>query len=160
MSGLLDLTAHLPEVELAAGDVLLREGDRTGSMWVLVSGRVDVLRDGVRVSAIDAPGAAFGEISVLLDSDHSATVVAASPVRLRHATDGRAFLLSSPDVLLFLAEGLAGRLDVITRYLADLRNQYAGAPGLDMVGDVLGRLVDHDGPPPRPGSARDPDPEY
>ena len=160
MSGLLDFTAHLPEIELAAGDVLLREGERTGSIWILVSGRVDVVRDGVPINTIDTPGAGFGEVAVLMDSDHSATVVAATDARLRHARDGAAFLASSPEVLLFLAKGLAGRLDVITRYLADLRNQYAGAPGLDMVSDVLGRLVGQDGPPLQPGSARDPVPEY
>jgi CRP-like cAMP-binding protein len=114
----------------------------------------------VRISTIAVPGAAFGEVAVLMDSDHSATVVAASTARLRYAQDGRAFLLSSPEVLLFLAKGLAARLDLVTRYLADLRNQYAGAPGLDMVSDVLGRLVQRDGPKARPGSARDPDPEY
>ena len=160
MADLLDLTQHLPEIELAAGEELLHEDTRTGSIWVLVSGSLHVIKDGVPINRISNPGAVFGEVAALMDSDHSATVVAASDARLRYARDGKEFLLGSPEVLLLVARGLASRLDLVTRYLADLRNQYAGTPGLEMVSQVLGRLVERHGPPLQPGSARDPDPEY
>lgn len=159
MADLLALTDGLPEVELAPGEVLIGDGTATGAMWVLVSGTLEVRKDGVRISTVSEPGAAFGEIAVLLGSGHSADVVAVSPCRLRHAVDGRALLLGHPEVLLLVAGGLARRLDLVTRYLADLRNQYQGTPGLEMVADVLGKL-NATGTPARPGSARDPDPEY
>ena len=38
MSDMLALSAHLPEVEFAAGDVVVHEGGSAGSLWVLVSG--------------------------------------------------------------------------------------------------------------------------
>lgn len=159
MADLLSLTAGLPEVELAAGDVLIHDGTSTGSVWVLVEGAVEVRKDGALINTITEPGAAFGEVSVLLGGGHSADVVAAAPSRLRHAVDGRAFLLEQPEVLLLVAGGLARRLDLVTRYLADLRNQYAGTPGLEMVAEVLSKL-NSAGQPARPGSRRDPDPEY
>ena len=159
MSTLLELTAHLPEVTVPAGHELMRDGDRTGRIWVLVEGELQILKDGNLINTISRPGAAFGEVSVLLDSNHTATVVAARECRLRKADDGRAFLLGSPEVLLHLASGLAERLDVVTRYLSDLRTQYAEAPGLQMVSTVLGKLVNEERPTIRPGSARDPEPD-
>jgi hypothetical protein len=44
--------------------------------------------------------------------------------------------------------------------LADLKQQYGDAPGLTMVSDVLNRLALRQTAPARPGSARDPQPDY
>ena len=161
MNELLGLSEHLPEIELAAGDVLAREGGLSDSVWVLVSGSLSVIKGDTLIHTLDTPGSVFGEVSVLLDSGHSASVVAASPTTVRWAEDGPAFLVSDPAILLGVASGLAERLDLVTTYLADLRHQYTGSPGLDMVSDVLGQLV-RSGPADevRPGSAREPDPEY
>ncbi len=159
MADLLTLTDGLPEVELAPGEVLIHDGTATGSVWILVEGALEVRKDGALINTITDPGAAFGEVSVLLGGGHSADVVAAAPTRLRHAADGRALLLDRPEVLLLVAGGLARRLDLVTRYLADLRNQYVGTPGLEMVAEVLTKL-NGAGVPAQPGSRRDPDPEY
>jgi len=97
---------------------------------------------------------------VLLGTDHGATVEAAEPSVLRVAADGAAFLGEDPELLREVAVGLAGRLNFVSTYLADLKEQYGDAPGLSMVSDVLGRLASHQRPPARSGSARDPDPEY
>jgi hypothetical protein len=59
-----------------------------------------------------------------------------------------------------VAIGLAERLNFVTTYLADLKQQYGDAPGLSMVNDVLARLAQGQTPSARPGSARDPNPEY
>ena len=74
-------------------------------------------------------------------------------------TDGRSST-SDPAVLRLVAEGLARRLEFVSTYLADLKDQYGDAPGLAMVADVLSTLSHHEPPPARPGSARDPDPAY
>jgi CRP/FNR family transcriptional regulator, cyclic AMP receptor protein len=160
MPSMLDLAADLPEIAVAAGHVLCAEGDPAGPMWVLVEGSLVVSKSGATVNAIEQPGAVIGEVGVLLGRPFTATVVAATPCRLRHATDGIAFLLSDPAISMFVAAGLAERLDVVTTYLADLENQYGDAPGIAMVGQVLRQLAGRQGPPARPGSARDPDPEY
>ena len=38
MVDLLQLSSHLPEVEIDPGHEILREGERTGSIWILLSG--------------------------------------------------------------------------------------------------------------------------
>jgi CRP/FNR family transcriptional regulator, cyclic AMP receptor protein len=160
MSDMLVLSAHLPEVEFAPGAVVLREGGSAGDLWVLVSGALQVTKGGVQVNTITQPGALVGEVAVLLDTVNSASVLATAPSILRHAADGRALLASDPAITRLVAVGLAERLNFVTTYLADLKLQYGDAPGLSMVGDVLARLAERQGPAARPGSARDPDPEF
>ena len=158
---MLELSAGLPEVELAAGEVLIEEdGDGSGPIWVLVSGALEVRTADVAHATITHPGAVIGEVSVLLGSRSTATVVATEPTRLRCADDGWGLLTDDPRVLLHVATGLAGRLHSVNTYLADLEQQYGGAPGITMVSDVLGHLADEPHPTARPGSSRDPDPEY
>jgi CRP/FNR family cyclic AMP-dependent transcriptional regulator len=160
MPDMLSLSAHLPELEFAPGDVVVAEGGAGGDLWVLVSGALQVRKGGVQVNVITQPGALVGEISLLLGSPHSATVEATERSVLRHAADGAALLFGHPDVTRLVAVGLAERLSFVTTYLADLKHQYGDAPGLTMVSDVLARLAQRQGPAARPGSARDPDPEY
>jgi CRP/FNR family transcriptional regulator, cyclic AMP receptor protein len=153
-------SAHLPEVEFQPGESVVEEGGPSGSVWVLVSGALRVMKGDVEVNTITQPGAMVGEMSVLLGTDHGATVIATEPSRLRLAVDGRALLLDDPSVTELLAVTLAERLNFVTAYLADLKHQYGDAPGLSMVSDVLGQLAKHGGRTARPGSQRDPDPEY
>ena len=157
---MLALSAHLPEIEVGAGHTLVEEGQRGGSVWVLVSGSLQILKGGVPVNTITEPGALVGEVSALLGVDHGATVVTTETTRLRCAVDGQALLLDDPTVTRLLAVTLAERLNHVTSYLVDVTHQYVESPGLTMVADVLHHLVHRQGPTARPGSQRDPDPEY
>jgi CRP/FNR family transcriptional regulator, cyclic AMP receptor protein len=157
---MLSLSAHLPEVTIAAGEVLVAEGAPSDGLWVLVRGALDVRKGDVVVNTITMPGALVGEMSELLDRPSSATVVASEPTVLRYAADGHAFLDGDPAVLRLVAQGLAERLAFVTTYLADLKHQYGDAPGLAMVGQVLSELAQRQAPSARPGSLRDPDPDY
>jgi len=160
MPDMLEFSKHLPEIELAPGDVLVREGSSGQGLWVLVSGTLAVLKGDVQVNTVNHPGALIGEISLLLGASYGATVVATEACVLRHAADGRALLASAPEITHHVAVGLAERLNAVTTYLADLKHQYGAAPGLEMVSDVLNQLARHKGPAARPGSLRDPDPDY
>jgi CRP-like cAMP-binding protein len=153
MADMLELSARLPEITLEPGDVLGTEGDVGGPIWVLVSGSLTVTKSGVEVNAVHRPGSVIGEIAVLTGSGLSASVVARTPCTLRYAEDGAAFLRSDPEISTHVATGLAHRLDFVTTYLADLKNQYGDAPGLAMVGEVLQRLSMRETPPARPASA-------
>ncbi len=157
---MLKLCSHLPEVEFAAGDTVVREGGQSGSIWVLVSGALQVHKGAVVVNTVTEPGATVGEISVLLGSAHGATVVATERSVMRLAADGRALLARDPAISRLVAMGLAERLNFVTTYLSDLKHQYGDAPGLVMVNDVLHQLSQRQGPTARPGSARDPGPEH
>ena len=160
MTDMLSLSSHLPEIELAAGDTVVQEGRTAGGLWVLVSGALEVRKGDVLVNTITRPGALIGEISVLLDTVYSATVRATGRTVLRHAADGQALLASDPSITRLVAVGLAEHLNFVTTYLADLKHQYGDAPGLSMVSDVLSQLAQRQAPQARPGSARDPDPDY
>jgi len=154
------LSAHLPEVAFAPGDIVVEEGGAAGGIWVLISGALAVRRGNVLVNTVTQRGALIGEVSVLMDSAYSATVAATEPSILRYAADGEAFLASDPAIAMLVAVGLAERLNFVTTYLADLKHQYGDAPGLSMVPEVLRRLTGPRASVARPGSARDPDPEY
>lgn len=65
---------------LPAGTVLLKQGTRSGKLYILLEGTLEVKRDETLVAAISEPGALFGEMSALLDIDHTANVIAATPV--------------------------------------------------------------------------------
>jgi CRP-like cAMP-binding protein len=157
---MLALSAALPEVAFAPDEVVVREGGVAGSLWVLVSGALRVKKGATLVNTVTRPGALIGEVSLLLGTNYSATVEAALPSVLRHAVDGRALLASDPAITRLVAVGLAERLNFVTTYLADLKHQYGDAPGLSMVADVLHQLAQRQAAPARPGSARDPDPEF
>jgi CRP-like cAMP-binding protein len=160
MQELLHHATGLPEIRLAPGDAVVREGESGDGLWILVSGALRVLKGGIEINTITRPGGAVGEISLLLASPYTATVVASEPTIVRHAADGCAFLMSAPAISRLIATGLAERLNFVTTYLVDLKNQYGDAPGLAMVSDVLNQLAHHQGPPARGGSAREPEPEY
>lgn len=156
----LRLCDHLPVHQFAPGEIVVREGDDAGGIWILVSGALQVRKGKSVINAINRPGAMIGEISVLLNTSYGATVEAAVPSVLRYAADGRTFLASDPEISRLVAVGLAERLNFVTTYLADLKHQYGDAPGLAMVSDVLTQLTQRQVPSARAGSARDPDPDY
>ena len=159
MKDLFALCAELPVVEVEPWAVVVREGEDGGGIWVLEHGALQVRKGGTPVNTIDQPGAIIGEVSVLLGTLSGATVEAMEPSRLRYAAGGAAFL-DNPEVLRLIAAGLAERLNYVTAYLADLKQQYGDAPGLLMVDAVLSRLAQRQNTPVRGGSARDPHPEY
>lgn len=160
MNDMVRLSEGLPEIGFAPGETVVHEGGEAGGIWVLVSGELRVRKGSVLVNSITRPGALIGEVSLLLASVHSATVESVGHSRLRYAADGRALLTRDPAITLLVAAGLAERLNFVTTYLADLKHQYGDAPGLTMVSDVLQQLARVQGPPARPGSVRDPEPEY
>jgi len=160
MDDMLALTMHLPVIQYEAGDVVITEGGDSAGVWILQSGSLRVIKSGKEVNRVSQPGALIGEMSILLGIPDSATVEAAESCVMRYAADGEALLTSDPRIIHLVAVGLAERLNFVTTYLADLKQQYGDAPGLAMVPDVLRQLAQRQGPVARPGSVRDPEPDY
>lgn len=121
-----DACKTLPELAVDTRGLLIEQGKKTGKLFVLIDGELGIFRDGVEVAKVSEPGAIFGEMSVLLDLPHSATVVAHRPSRVHVVEDGAAFLKSSPVVMSHLAQVLALRLHLVTGHLANLKQQLAG----------------------------------
>lgn len=74
--------AHLRRRDLAVGEVLWHAGDPSGdSVVFLEAGKVEVVRDGVRIDTSGA-GEILGEMGLFTGRPRSATVRALSPARL------------------------------------------------------------------------------
>ena len=161
MTGLLERCAELPTLDLDEGDVLVEEGLRTGEMYVGLDGAFAVTRDATTVASISDPGAVVGEIAALLDTTASASVVATRRSRVHVIADPIEFMAADADGLLEVTRLLAARLQRMTSYLADIRNQYQDAGGhLGLMDEVLRELTFGTQEPAEPGSERDPDPYY
>ncbi len=141
MSGILDLVRHHAVRHFAAGDVVLEQGRQSGLLLVLLQGQVEVLRDEIRVARASQPGELFGEMSVLLNVPHTATVRAITQATFAVIDNPRQFLHDSPRASLYLAELLASRLDALNKYLTDVKCQYEGHDHLGMVDEVLEALM-------------------
>ena len=76
---MLRLSMHLPLVEVRPGDAVVSQGGPSGGVWILISGALQVFKGDVAVNTITKAGAIVGEMSVLLGTDHGATVVATEP---------------------------------------------------------------------------------
>jgi len=67
--------------ELAAGEVLFREGEPGNLMFVLVSGTAEISVHGRVVESAEA-GAIFGEMAMIDEGVRSATIIAQSDCKL------------------------------------------------------------------------------
>jgi CRP/FNR family cyclic AMP-dependent transcriptional regulator len=99
------------EIDLREGSTLTREGQPGREFFVLIEGTVEVTRDGEEIARLGA-GDWFGEIALLTKASRTATVTAASPVRVLVVTD-RAFrqvLEATPSIAVKMLERLGERL--------------------------------------------------
>ena len=154
---LLTLSADLPTVSVAAGEILIEQDVRAPAVYVLIDGGMIIERDGSPFADISYPGAVFGEMSTVMGRPATATVRAKSASTLRVAADPHEFL-ARPGVAIAVLRITANRLDIMTQYLADVRSQFGHLDNhLGMVDGVLEALQHHQAPTARPGSARDPE---
>jgi CRP-like cAMP-binding protein len=158
MESVLTLCQGLPERRFAAGEVILTEGERTGRLFVLIEGEVEILKGPYQVHVASEPGAVFGEISALLDIPHTATARTTAPTRAYVVDTADAFLRSHQELAYWVSKLLAQRLHGMTTYLVDLKAQFEDQDDhLGMVEEVLGALLHQQDEGFVPGSDRHPD---
>jgi len=159
MRAILDYCHGGIECEIPAGTLVIHEGGTTGHLYVLIEGRLEVLKGDTIVAVITEPGAVLGEMSVLLDQPHTATVRTAADSIIYEFSDGASCLREQPVLALLIARLLAQRLNVANTYLADLKRQYGGHGNhLAMVGDILQSMIKLAPTQVSPGSDRQSDP--
>jgi len=154
---ILELCKSVPVRLFEPGTILLAEGQKSGLLYILSDGDVEIVKGDFQINIVSDPGAVFGEISVLLDLPHMATVRALSGCRAHEVRDGNEFLRAHPEISHHLAQLLARRLHGVSTYLVDLKQQFASHEShLGMVDDVLETLVNQQHQRFIPGSDRDP----
>jgi CRP/FNR family cyclic AMP-dependent transcriptional regulator len=142
MERILKLCEGMDTVSFAAGEIMIPEGGRTGKLFILITGEVEVIKGESPITTIRDPGAFFGEISILLDQDHAASVQAVSDTTCYVTHGGKQYLEDHPQIALAVAELLALRLKGMIAYLADLKAQYEDRKDhLGMVDELLLNLA-------------------
>jgi len=142
MNHVLVLCSHLPELHVARGSTLIDEAVRTDRLYVLKTGALEVVRNGVRVVLINEPGSFVGEISALLGSAPTASVAATQDSTLHVLDHASAAVRGSPELTYAIAQLLARRLVAVTAYLVDIKRQYADSEThLGLMDQVLANLM-------------------
>ena len=110
------------ERAVAAGEHLVRQGDRAESLFVVLAGRLEVVLDEHADLELDAlgPGSIVGEIALMVGGTRSATVRATEPTRVLALSRERfdAARTRHPGI----AEALAGPLQARLRRIAAARH--------------------------------------
>ena len=100
------------DVELDAGCVLFEQGDPSDGLYVLRTGRLEVVQGDVVLTELSR-GAVLGELGLLTGEVRSASVRAVRDSRLVHLTQDQFTGLASLEVMAAMARGLAARLQQI-----------------------------------------------
>lgn len=137
---ILAAAADLPVTVLAPRTVLVAEGAHSGKLYILKSGDLEVVRNGSVVAGFGEPGSIVGEMSVLLDMPHSATVRSRMGAEVHVVDDPAAFLEGHPGVARHIARSLAQRLQKTTALLVDMRRQAKAREDHDMFDKIFALL--------------------
>ena len=137
----LDAYRNLPVRHVAAGECVIAQGSKTGRLFILIEGKVDIVKDDEVIVSAGRTGDIFGDLSALLDLPHTTSVRAVVDSSFYVAEDARLFLEQNPPVLMFLCELLARRLVSANDYLVNLKQQFEGHDHFDMVDKVLESLL-------------------
>jgi len=130
--------------EFAAGDIVMREGDRGDQLFVVLEGLVHIIHGGQTLSEV-APGEHFGEMALIRSAPRSASAkaVEASELISIRRSDFFEILRSEQELaarLLWQFLGvLADRLDQTSRDLSSAKEEL-------MAEDVTGEVFDEDAP--------------
>jgi CRP-like cAMP-binding protein len=109
--GLEDVAHIADELDLPAGKLMAKEGDRGREFFVLLEGEADVTKGDKSINTM-RDGDFFGEIALVTKMPRTANVTATTPVRVLVITerDFSGLLKRSPEVARGVAEALAERV--------------------------------------------------
>jgi CRP/FNR family cyclic AMP-dependent transcriptional regulator len=109
--GLEDVAHIADELDLPAGKLMAKEGDRGREFFVLLEGEADVTKGDESINTM-RDGDFFGEIALVTKMPRTANVTATTPVRVLVITerDFSGLLKRSPEVARGVAEALAERV--------------------------------------------------
>jgi EmrB/QacA subfamily drug resistance transporter len=110
--GLAALEQAAEDVELDAGSYLFHQGDPSDSLYVVRSGRLQVMQGDIVLTELSR-GAVLGELGLLTDDVRSASVRAVRDTRLVRLTKEQFDAIANVKMMTALAKGLALRIQEI-----------------------------------------------
>ena len=130
-------------VSFHQGDTLFLEGEDSQNLYILLEGRLDVLKGEQVINTISEPGAVFGEMSFLLGAKRTATVRAASEVRAVSIPreEINRFLSDFPELSQKMTRLLARRLDTTSQVLFGLKEFSDMLPDAVVLTDKNGKVA-------------------
>lgn len=143
MSDVMEFVRGRAPQKIAAGEVVIRQGEQTGCLFFLMEGKVEILRDEVLVATASEPGILFGEMSALLGTPHTATVRAIKPCTFCIVPNALAVLQSSPEICHSVCRLLAHRLNMVNKYLVEVKHKLEGDEHIEFVIKTLEGLLHH-----------------
>ncbi|MFT5470411.1 MAG: CRP-like cAMP-binding protein/ligand-binding SRPBCC domain-containing protein [Verrucomicrobiales bacterium] len=145
MQTFLDAGSHLPVKTFEEGEVVMHEDRKDGAIYILKRGVVEVQKRQTTITTIASPGAVLGEVSVLLDRPHTATIIAEEPCEFLVAEDGEQFLRDHPELNLQVSRMLANRLQLVTVQLVELQERIEATTDVDDEGmsGIFRTLLEH-----------------
>lgn len=110
-------------VEYAEGMDVLTQGQYPRALYILVSGRLDIVKNGKVIAVEDKPGYYLGDVAVLRNTFSNATVTTRTKCTLIEIGIEKveAFLNHKPDVAISIAVKLAERTLAINELFLDLQ---------------------------------------
>jgi len=107
------IVAVAQESGFQAGQIIVTQGTPGQAFYLILSGRVEIVRDGQSLGAF-GPGDFFGEMSLLDQAPRSATIKALEPTlcMMLSSWDFKALLEQHPSIAVKLLEILSRRLRV------------------------------------------------
>ncbi|MEM1058447.1 MAG: cyclic nucleotide-binding domain-containing protein [Verrucomicrobiota bacterium] len=141
-SQILEICKDQPEVTVEAGETIIREGGLHARLLVLIEGSVQVSKNDYEINVVDEPGSVFGEMSLLLNRSHTATLRALTKCRFRAVENAEKLVEKNPVLFVHIARLLALRLDCLNHYLADIKSQFSDREDhFGMMDEVLDSLM-------------------
>jgi anti-sigma regulatory factor (Ser/Thr protein kinase) len=114
------------EMEFGDNDVIFREGESSDNLYYIVSGLLDIIRDGKIVSHLTPDDLFLGEMSFLLANKRSATVMSRGRTVLvpvsKHSFVN--IIKDQPHYGIFLARLLAHRLERMNSAMVEMQTRH------------------------------------
>jgi CRP-like cAMP-binding protein len=114
--------ASLPVSTFEPGQTVLSAGSKTGQLFILRKGHVEVVRDGLQIATVSEPGAVFGELALILDKPHTADVHALERSEF-HIAKASSLLGEDVAALLYVSAILARRLDAANEVIVEIKRE-------------------------------------
>lgn len=98
------------------GDVITREGAIDKELFILISGKIGVFKTDVKVAEFSEKGMVIGEMSIILEGERTATLIAEEETVVLNLNLPMDKLIEKyPDLVKKMLVNLAERLQVLTQ---------------------------------------------